>query len=99
MPYIGQTSTPFDIRNYNQNTDISKQKSGKAEQENQITHFGKHGIDDIEISILKIAPSKKIILICKGTMMSNYETVYPYALSVKFDQNSITDYLKFHSIK
>lgn len=72
MSYIIQISTPFHIRINNEQTDITKQKSGKNEQKIEIKRFEKYVIYNIYYEHdynMKIVPNKKERLICKVNMM------------------------------
>lgn len=72
MSYLRQTSRTFHIRINNQQTDITKQKSGKKEQKIEIKRFEKYGIYNIDYEHdynMKIVPNKKERLIYKGNMM------------------------------
>lgn len=52
VSYIGQTSSPYNLKFHNQKSDIKKLKSAKEEQQIEIVHFKKGGIENTEISIL-----------------------------------------------
>ena len=73
--YVGQTSSPMNIRFNNYKTDIRKLKVNRQKQEIEIRHFAKHGIDNIGISIFDVIPIEIERKLCENNMMKKYRTI------------------------
>jgi hypothetical protein len=73
--YIGETSTPLNIRINNHRSLIKKKKGLEAE------HFGVHGFGNAEIEILEFEADTKSRKQKESVYMLKYKSIYPYGLN------------------
>lgn len=102
--YIGQTSTPLNIRINNhrslckKNPNSMNKKSDDLNYNIEMLHFQQHDFNKSAISVIEIVNDLKDRLQREFYHILHERTLYPYGLNERLGENSVNSYINDHCI-
>ena len=92
IKYIGQTSTPLNLRINNHRSMCTKNKSSNNDIQNkyEFEHFKLHSFDHVKINILDVTNDNNYRLELENLYIIRYKTAYPYGLNDRVNNVSVT---------
>lgn len=95
MSYIGQTKNHLHLRINLHRSNINNYKKDLHANSNdnnfEYEHFNLHGVDNIEISILKIVKNYHERIFCENGYLNSMRTVFPYGLNQIYNNRNVVN--------
>ena len=92
IKYIGQTSTPLNLRINNHRSMCNRNKTSNNDIQNkyEFEHFKLHSFNQVKISILNVTNDTNYRLELENLYIIRYKTAYPYGLNDRVNNVSVT---------
>ena len=92
IKYIGQSSTPLNLRINNHRSMCNKAESSKTDIQNkyEFEHFKLHPFNRVQINILDVMDDTSSRLELENLYIIKYKTAYPYGLNDRVNNISVT---------